>query len=120
MLAASDTTASTEALTDPILADTGLNPGDLKALAGSLGAAGPGSGTDRTWANLEEGTSGRLSEVADVPVPSGGLCRSFVTTVNAPNGLFLMSGIGCRRADGSWVIDGLAPAEAASQVSDQG
>ncbi|MDQ0317336.1 RT0821/Lpp0805 family surface protein [Amorphus orientalis] len=113
MLAASDTTASVAAQPDPLLAETGLDTADLDALAFSLGSDPLTPEAERTWSNPEAGTTGRLIEVTDVPAPSGGLCRSFVTSVNAPSGLFLLSGIGCRREDGNWVIDGLAPATSA-------
>lgn len=109
MFAGNDVTASVSA-TDALAESSGLKTGDLEALALALGrdADGPDDADARIWDNPAQGTGGRLIDVADVPGPDGHLCRTFTTTVNAPEGLSLLTGIGCRRADGQWGIDGVA------------
>lgn len=110
MFASSSETASNDPLRDPLLEGSGLSGNDLIAIGNALGTEVAVPTDQRIWENPAEGTGGRLIDVTDVPAPQNGLCRSFVTTVNAPTGLFLMSGIGCRRENGSWVVDGIAPA----------
>ncbi|WP_018698593.1 RT0821/Lpp0805 family surface protein [Amorphus coralli] len=108
MLAGNDVTGSVEPQVEQLAESSGLKEGDLAALALALGEDAAGPDTGRTWNNAAQGTGGRLVDVTDVPGPDGHLCRTFTTTVNAPTGLSLLSGIGCRRAGGVWVIDGLA------------
>ncbi|MGX1309079.1 surface antigen [Amorphus suaedae] len=116
MFAANEPTGSAEA-TEALAESSGLKRGDLAALAMALGrdAAGPDDAEARVWDNPAQGTGGRLIDVADVPGPDGHLCRTFKTTVNAPGGLSLLTGIGCRRPDGEWAIDGVATGPGASQ-----
>ncbi|MEW5422621.1 RT0821/Lpp0805 family surface protein [Amorphus sp. 3PC139-8] len=111
LFASSSETASNAPLSDPLLEGSGLSGNDLIAIGNALGTDVASPAESRLWENPAEGTGGRLIDVTDIPAPDYGLCRSFVTTVNAPTGLFLMSGIGCRRPDGNWVVDGIAPAE---------
>lgn len=107
MFAGNDVTASASA-TEALAESSGLKAGDLEALALALGRDPGGPEDGRVWNNAAQGTGGRLVDVADVPGPDGHLCRTFTTTVNAPEGLSLLTGIGCRRADGLWGIDGVA------------
>lgn len=108
MLAGNDVTGSAPPAVDQLAESSGLKQGDLEALALALGEDPIGPDAARTWENAAQGTGGRLVDVTDVPGPDGHLCRTFTTTVNAPTGLSLLTGIGCRRADGVWAIDGLA------------
>ena len=43
---------------------------------------------------------------------SGQLCRSFATTVNDARGIRRYRGDACRRTDGRWQLDGMAPDDA--------
>jgi surface antigen len=108
MFAGNDVTGSTVAATEALAESSGLKAGDLAALALALGRNADGPDDARIWDNPAQGTGGRLVDVADVPGPDGNLCRTFTTTVNAPEGLSLLTGIGCRRPDGAWGIDGVA------------
>lgn len=117
MFAANDVTASAPSASVALAESSGLKQGDLAALALALGrdADGPEDVQARIWDNPAQGTGGRLIDVADVPGPDGHLCRTFKTTVNAPDGLSLLTGIGCQRPDGQWGIDGVAAGPAAAR-----
>lgn len=92
--------------------DSGLTPGDLASIGSALGLGGEGP---LMWANPQSGAQGRVTNVASISDPDGTPCRSFDTTINAVDGLRAMHGIACRRADGAWTVDGLAPVGKAVQ-----
>lgn len=92
--------------------DSGLTPGDLASIGSALGLGVEGP---LMWANPQSGAQGRVTNVASISDPDGTPCRSFDTTINAVDGLRAMHGIACRRADGAWTVDGLAPVGKAVQ-----
>lgn len=89
---------------------SGLAVGDLSAMSASLADAAETGATPIAWSNPESGSQGTITNIAAMKGPDGTPCRTFSTLVNAVDGVRALRGVACRQADGTWSVDGLAPA----------
>lgn len=84
-----------------------VDPSDWEAVRRTLAGIGA-EALDQGWKNPQTGSSGTVTALA-AERGSGGLCRSFATTVNDYRGIRRYRGEACRGGDGGWQLSGIIP-----------
>jgi len=84
-----------------------VDPSDWETVRRTL--AGIGSeALDQSWKNPKTGSSGTVTATA-AEHGTGGLCRTFATTVADYRGIRRYRGEACRAGDGGWQLGGIMP-----------
>lgn len=97
----------------PATAADGVAPSDWEIVRQTI-AADPDYRTVQTqaWQNPRTGSYGTLKTDAGAP-RSGGICRSFSTTVNDLRGVRLYRGEACRPPGYDWLLKGIVADDSA-------
>jgi surface antigen len=84
-----------------------VDPSDWETVRRTI-AEISGDALDLAWKNPKTGSSGTVTAMA-AEARTGGLCRSFATTVSDYRGIRRYRGEACRTGDAGWQLSGIVP-----------